>query len=414
MTAPDHPIILCHDCGAQHALPPAVPGHRAECRRCGAVLRHFRSGGLGHAVALAIASVILFVTANLFPVLTFELEGRAQTATLLSGSVALWDGGYEVLGVLVFFVLFLAPLAQVLGTLYVVMPLAAGRRAAPGAAWTFRTVARLRRWAMAEVFLLGLIVAYVKLSDLAELEPGASLAALVAFILVQVWGQASLSPFEVWERIAPQTRAAQAAAAGPARLTACHDCHQVVAGTEGDCPRCGAGLHHRKPDSLRRGWALIAAAVILYIPANLLPIMTVVYFGAGQPDTILSGVEELIAAEMWPVALLVFFASITVPVLKLIGLAYLLWSVQRRSPKRRRDRTRLYRLIEGVGRWSMVDIFMISLLAALVQLGAIATIHAELGAVAFAAVVVITMLASESFDPRLIWDEPQRRDSSHD
>ncbi|WP_143271968.1 paraquat-inducible protein A [Azospirillum brasilense] len=423
MTAPDHPILLCRDCGAPHALPPALPGHRAECHRCGAVLRHFRTGGLGHAVALAIASTILFVTANLFPILTFELEGRAQTATLLSGSVALWDGGYEVLGVLVFFVLFLAPLAQVLGTLYVVMPLAAGRTAAPGAAWTFRTVARLRRWAMAEVFLLGLIVAYVKLSDLAELEPGASLAALVAFILVQVWGEASLSPFEVWERIAPQTRVAQAANADPERLTACHDCHQVVAGpdggeSQGACPRCGARLHHRKPNSLPRGWALISAATILYIPANLLPIMTVVYFGAGQPDTILSGVEALIAAEMWPVALLVFFASITVPVLKLIGLAYLLWTVQRGSPKRQRDRTRLYRLIEGVGRWSMVDIFMISLLTALVQLGAIATIHAELGAVAFAAVVIITMLASESFDPRLIWDAPprqaHRQDSSHD
>ena len=414
MAAPDHPIILCPDCGAPHALPPALPGHRAECHRCGAVLRHFRTGGLGQAVALALASAILFVTANLFPVLTFQLEGREQTATLLSGSFALWDGGYEVLGALVFFVLFLAPLAQVLGTLYVVMPLAAERKAAPGAARIFRTVARLRRWAMAEVFLLGLIVAYVKLSDLAELEPGVSLAALVAFILAQVWGEASLSPFEVWERIAPQTRVAQAANADPERLTACLDCRQVVAGTEGDCPRCGAGLHRRKPNSLGRGWALISAATILYIPANLLPIMTVVYFGAGEHDTILSGVEALIAAEMWPVALLVFFASITVPVLKLIGLTYLLWSVQRRSPTRQRDRTRLYRLIEGVGRWSMVDIFMISLLAALVQLGAIATIHAELGAVAFAAVVVITMLASESFDPRLIWDAPQRRDSPHD
>ncbi len=419
MTASDHPIILCHDCGAPHALPPALPGHRAECRRCGAVLRHFRTGGLEQGTALAIASVILFVTANLLPVLTFELEGRAQTATLLSGSVALWNGGYEVLGALVFFVLFLAPLAQVLGTLYVVMPLAAGRAAAPGAAWTFRTVARLRRWAMAEVFLLGLIVAYVKLSDLAELEAGPSLAALVAFILVQVWVQATLSPFEVWERIAPQTRVAQTANADPERLTACHDCRQVVVGTPtgdwgGDCPRCGAGLHRRKPNSLRRSWALICAATILYIPANLLPIMTVVYFGAGQPDTILSGVEALIVAEMWPVALLVFFASITVPVLKLIGLVYLLVTVQRRSPERQRDRTRLYRLIEGVGRWSMVDIFMISLLAALVQLGAIATIHAELGAVAFAAVVVITMLASESFDPRLIWDAAHRRESSHD
>lgn len=358
---------------------------------------------MDRAVALAVAALILFLVANLFPILTFELEGRSQSASLLSGSQALWEGGYEGLAALVFFVLFLAPLIEVVGTLHVVVPLAFGRRAAQ-AGPVFRLVSRLRRWAMAEVFLLGLIVAYVKLSDLATIEPGPSLAALVGFILVQIWGDAALSPFEVWDRIAPQTRVAAMAHVDPSRLTACHDCRQVVAGSEGDCPRCGAGLHRRKPNSVRRSWALVVSATILYIPANLLPIMTVIYFGAGQPDTILSGVQELIAAEMWPVAILVFFASITVPVLKLVGLVYLLLTVQRRSPSRQRDRTRLYRLIEGVGRWSMVDIFMISLLAALVQLGTIASIQAQIGAVAFASVVVITMLASESFDPRLIWD----------
>ena len=414
MTVSDRPLILCPDCGAPHALPPPAPGHRAECTRCGSVLRQFRSGNLGHAAALTIAALILFAVANLFPVLTFELEGRSQSATLLSGSAALWTGGYEGLAGLVFFVLFLAPLANLVGTLYVVLPLAAGRRPALHAAWAYRMVARLRRWAMAEVFLLGLIVAYVKLSDMATLEPGPSLAALVGFILLQVWGEASLSPFVVWERVAPQTRVFQAAHVSPEELTACHDCRQVVAGSEGDCPRCGAGLHRRKPGSLRRSWALVVSAALLYVPANLLPIMTVIYFGAGQPDTILSGVEALIAAEMWPVALLVFFASITVPVLKLAGLVYLLLSVQRASAHRQRDRTRLYRLIEGVGRWSMVDIFMISLLAALVQLGAIATVEAQLGSIAFAAVVVITMLASESFDPRLIWDAPHRERPNRD
>ena len=139
--------------------------------------------------------------------------------------------------------------------------------------------------------------------------------------------------------------------------------------------------------------------------------MTVVYFGSGEPDTILSGVETLIAAGMLPIALLVFFASIAVPVLKLAGLGYLLLSVRRRSTARLKERTRLYRLIEGIGRWSMVDIFMISLLTALVQLGAIATVQAELGAVAFAMVVVVTMQASHAFDPRLMWDAAIRRES---
>jgi paraquat-inducible protein A len=148
----------------------------------------------------------------------------------------------------------------------------------------------------------------------------------------------------------------------------------------------------------------------LYVPANLLPVMTVTSFGKGEPDTILSGVKVLIEAGMWPIALLVFFASITVPVLKLLGLSFLLISVQRRSAWRPRDRTFLYRIIESVGRWSMVDIFMISILVALVDLGSIATIQPGPGAIAFAAVVIITMIASMAFEPRLIWD---RQETSH-
>ena len=146
------------------------------------------------------------------------------------------------------------------------------------------------------------------------------------------------------------------------------------------------------------------AAAILYIPANLYPVMKLTSLGQTEPDTIISGVKAMIVVGMWPIALLVFFASITVPVLKIIGLAYLLLSVQRRSSYRRRDRTKMYRVIESVGRWSMVDIFMISILVALVNLGTIATFEPGIGAVAFASVVVLTMFAAMAFDPRLIWD----------
>jgi paraquat-inducible protein A len=140
-------------------------------------------------------------------------------------------------------------------------------------------------------------------------------------------------------------------------------------------------------------------------------VMTVISFGKGEPDTILSGVKALIEVGMWPVALLVFFASITVPVLKLIGLIYLLVSVQLRSTWRPRDRTAMFRVIEVVGRWSMVDIFMLSILVALVNLGSIAQIEPGAGAIAFAGVVILTMLASMSFDPRLIWDVQENHDA---
>lgn len=186
----------------------------------------------------------------------------------------------------------------------------------------------------------------------------------------------------------------------------CHTCNKVSQAGSGhpDCPRCGAPLHARKPNSLTRTWALTLTAYILYIPANLLPVMTVTMSGRGEPDTILSGVKELLLGGMWPLALLVFFASVTVPVLKLLVLTYLLLSVQFRSRWRPRERTALYRVTESVGRWSMIDIFVIAILVALVKLGALATIDAGAGAVAFGGVVVTTMFAAMSFDPRLIWD----------
>jgi len=199
-----------------------------------------------------------------------------------------------------------------------------------------------------------------------------------------------------------------AAWAGP--RAGCRDCELVVrlpSDAEpglARCPRCGARIHRRKLNSVGRTWALVLAAVIFYVPANVFPVMTVTSLGRTQSDTILSGVIFLLQHGMWPLALIVFTASVVVPLLKLVALSFLLISVQRRSRWRPVDRTRLYRVTETVGRWSMVDIYVVTILVALVHLGSLATIEAGAGAVFFGAVVVITMLAAESFDPRLIWD----------
>jgi len=179
------------------------------------------------------------------------------------------------------------------------------------------------------------------------------------------------------------------------------------------CPRCGAALHARKPYSLQRTWALVIAAAILYIPANIYPVLTVMQGGAGQPSTILGGVEELLASKMYPLALLVFFASILVPMFKLIGLAVMLGATMMVTTERGAavllsQRTKLYYIVAWVGRWSMVDIFMESLLGALVQFGRVVTIEPGTGALAFCAVVFVTIVAAEAFDPRLMWDAAAR------
>lgn len=199
-----------------------------------------------------------------------------------------------------------------------------------------------------------------------------------------------------------------------AGILVCHECHQLNRqGGEAEhetCTRCGASVHPRRPNSLVRTWALLITAAILYIPANLLPIMTVNSLGQGDPSTIMAGVIELINYGMLPIAVVVFVASILVPTFKLVGIALLLYSVQRRQPMSARQRILMYRFIEWIGRWSMLDIFVIAILVALVKFGNLASIEANMGAVAFGSVVVLTMLAAITFDPRLIWDNTESDD----
>lgn len=191
-----------------------------------------------------------------------------------------------------------------------------------------------------------------------------------------------------------------------AGLASCHRCHLVskLSQNKGTCPRCGATVTSRKPESIARTWALVIAAFIFYIPANILPVTYTTSIGMVQSDTILSGVIYFIHSGSWPIALIIFIASVFVPLLKLAILILLLLSVQLRWNWRPVDLTRLYHLTEAIGRWSMLDIFVITILVALVHLGALANIAAGMGALFFALVVVITMFAAESFDPRLIWD----------
>ncbi len=196
-----------------------------------------------------------------------------------------------------------------------------------------------------------------------------------------------------------------------AGLISCHFCHTLSRQPEtlGEknrllCPCCHSVLHSRIPSSLSKTTALLLAALFLYIPANLLPVMTVIYQGSGEPDTIISGVIHLLEGGMWPLALIVFVASIIVPILKLVVLFILLISIIRGSSWNPDDRTKLYRVMEFIGRWSMVDVFVIAILVTLVQFGNTASIYPGLGALSFACVVVLTMFAAHTFDPRLIWD----------
>ena len=401
-------LLQCEDCDLVHRVQPIAEDSRALCGRCGALLFAHKRDALQRSTALYLAALILWGVANGLPFLTFELEGRKQPSLLVSGPLSLYRDGLWELAAIVFLFVIAFPLHRNVSSLGVLLPLQAGRRPrwlAP----LFRFVDAIHPWAMVEVFLLGVLVAYSKLVDLATIVVGPALIAFVGLMVALVAARSALDTDEVWERIQPSPPAPPAGPPDPL-LIGCDGCRRVcrlpadpAAGTV-RCPRCGTRLHRRKPNSVSRCWALVLAALILYVPANVYPVMTFISFGSGAPSTILGGVVELVQAGMWPLAAVVFLASITVPVLKLIGLTVLLVSVQRRSRRQTRQRTMLYRIVEGVGRWSMIDIFTLAILAALVQLGSLATIQPGPGAIAFCAVVVLTMFAAMAFDPRLLWD----------
>jgi paraquat-inducible protein A len=192
-------------------------------------------------------------------------------------------------------------------------------------------------------------------------------------------------------------------------LALCHVCGIASPVTEGRCPRCRGALHLRLRDSIQRTWAFTIAALFLYIPANLMPVLRMESFWGDQQNTIMGGVIQFWQEADYPVAIIIFVASVMIPVLKIIAIVALCLAT--RSGRRPRAMTRLYRVTEFVGRWSMVDVFVVAILVAVVQLGTTISIHPGPGALSFAAVVVLTMFAAISFDPRLIWDAAARSSS---
>jgi len=408
-------LFECRDCGLIQHVPEMPPGARACCTRCDSVLRATRTDPFGLPLALNLTGLMLFGLGSSMTLMSLSSAGQHTAASLLSGPLGLKHYGQAALAVVVVITTVAVPLARVAGMIAVLLALRLPRPPS----WTkgvYAVVEHLRPWSMIEIYLLGVFVAYVKLISMAHIDLGAALYALGALTVAMVAADAVIDDHAIWEAIdrGPRPGRARARSAGimGVNLTriGCHTCGLVSRGRDGaHCPRCGFRLQHRKTHSLTRAWALLIAAVILYVPANVYPVLVIVQLGSKLPSTILGGVHELVQAGMWPLALLVFVASVVVPILKIVCLGFLLISTQCGATWGLKERTVLYRVVEFVGRWSMIDVFMVSLLVALVQFGSITSIAPGHGATAFAAVVILTMFAAECFDPRLMWDAAARK-----
>ncbi len=374
-----------------------------ECSRCGGVLAGPATGRVDAPLALSLAALLLLLPACAAPLMGVSTFGAYRETWFPSAVAAMWSDGFPSLAVLcgAFSIalpaLFLGLLIWVLGSLHF------GARAHLGPA--FRWASYLRPWVMVEVYLVGCFVAYSRIKVISTVDVGVGGWCLIAATLVLLLALTQLDERTVWQALGP--RDAEARQLSVRVTTACTVCDLIVPSRLAvgqHCPRCGATLHRRKPDSIRRTAALVAAGYLLYIPANTLPVLTIVRFGREDRNTILSGVLELIHNHLWPLAAIVFAASIVLPLIKLLGLTWMLLATAARSGRLLVGRTRLYRMIDVVGRWSNIDVFMVSVLVAILQFGAVTSVHAGNGLVAFAAVVIITMIAAEAFDSRLMWD----------
>jgi len=416
----------CPGCGRFQILPDLAPGMIALCERCPTTLRRAVVHSHDVSIALNLAALILLVILCSSTLLSVQTAGIMLQAGLFSGPIELTHQGMASIAAVVVFVTVIAPFAKLAGTLYVLIAM---QRAQPPRhlRLVFTWVERLTPWSMLEVFVFGVFVAYTKLGDLVTITLNGGIYVLLVLTFLLAWADGALHRASVWTLLggpansqtvpaASLPRSGQTGQAGDdgRRAIGCETCNLVSVpahcpdGEHPACPRCDSALHIRKPNSIARTWALLIAAAVMYIPANYFPVLTVVQLGAGSPSTILGGVEELLLSRMYPLAALVFFASIAVPMLKLVGLTTLLIATQTGNARWLAERTRLYRIICWIGRWSMIDIFMEALLGALVRFGKIATIEPGFGAVAFCSVVILTILAAESFDPRLMWDAAER------
>jgi paraquat-inducible protein A len=424
MHPPALDTIACPDCDLQQSVPPLVPGASARCARCRVTIARNPVDPIGRPLALSVAAAVVFVIANATPLMGLSAVGREASTTILGGAHEMWIRGSEITAVIVAFCAVIAPGAFIAFMLAVLV----GAKRTPAPRWVgrlLRMAALVQPWSMSEVMLLGILVALIKIAHLATVLPGIGLWAVALLVVLLAVVSSIFEPRAIWSRVVwadgtlppdlRPRRAGQAAGETAARwvsahpqLASCTACgllsRPAAPDQLGQCPRCGATLSERHHFSIQTTWALVIAAAILYVPANAFPVLVTTTFGSTESSTILQGVVFLYQEGSWVLALIVLVASVVVPLGKLVALGYLMVSVQRHSLKSNHDRTRLYRLVELIGRWSMLDVFVVAFITALVQLDPLMSVSPGIGVMYFMAVVVLTMIAAHTFDPRLIWN----------
>jgi len=429
----------CLFCDTLHEAVDVDEGEAADCRRCGHMIYENRPASLVRALCFSLTALLMMAMAQSLPFLTLEAAGIKRELTLFNAATALMKNDAPVLGCSVILFTIVVPLFLIIGMIYTTIPLRWGR-CAPGAERIIKWLYRSEPWNMVEVFLLGVLVSLLKLVQVADVAINAGFWSFAAVMICMAGALAGIDRRELWDRIelakipdkstrqdesgplihglppiisAPSVTASAHGGdfrlpiikAADCGLAACRTCGKVSTVADHDrCPRCHSRLYTRKPDSVQNTLALVAAATALFIPSHVLPMMRVTELGLSTDKTIIAGIITFWEDGAYPIALVIFCASLLIPILKITSLLWLCAAAKGKVHPKPVTLGKVYSITELLGRWSMIDIFVVGIMTSLVQFGSYTSMLPQAGALAFASVVVLTMFAAMNFDPRLLWD----------
>ncbi|WP_092878500.1 membrane integrity lipid transport subunit YebS [Izhakiella capsodis] len=393
---PQAHYLRCPECDTLFSLPPIKSIQSAYCPRCNARNLDGRDWSMTRLCAIAVTMLLLMPFSFNEPLMSISLLGTTISASLIGGIMQMARQGDVITASMVAFCTIATPLILVISILY----LDFGHRLGMNLRPVLLILRRLKEWLMLDVYLIGIAVASIKVKDYAILQPGPGLIAIITLTMLGLLLLIHINTDELWQRYYPQREANHPSAS----LRICLNCHFTgEPDSLGRCPRCLTPLPLRRRHSLQKSWAALITSIIFLIPANMLPISVIYLNGARKEDTILTGIISL-ASDNVPVAAVVFIASILVPVTKVLVLLTVLISIHFRCEQGLKTRIRLLRVVTWVGRWSMLDLFVISLTMSLVNRDQLLAFTMGPAAFYFGSAVILTILAAEWLDSRLLWD----------
>lgn len=389
-------------------------GHFISCPRCHKVLHKYKKNSIDKTLALALSGLALYLPAMFLPLMTMESLGMSESSNVLESIISFFNSGYYLVATMLLFSTAVFPLLLLSLISIVALQLKRGKHPSylPK---IFRYYLHLQEWGMVEVYLLGIIITIIKMTGTADISYDPGFFCFLGLVFASMGVTSVIDQQLFWKRMESHESkhhintmnfdVSTGLSAKDAGFIGCHDCHKILHGSHTTCLRCGAALHSRKPNSISRTWALVITSMLFFIPANILPIMQVDLLGIPDRSTILDGIIYFFHHGSYGIGVIILTASILVPAFKVVGLLIILTTIRYRKNTFLQQKAKMFRFIEFIGRWSMLDIFVIALLTVLVDFGFLTSIHAAPAATYFCIVVVSTMCAAIAFDPRIMWDK---------